>query len=67
MREHSLEITLIPLKASSLFLPSVSIQPVDPLQRVTCETQHLAAATTVEALPVLMRSSWEVRGGGIFA
>ncbi|GAA5964623.1 hypothetical protein JCM3765_007645 [Sporobolomyces pararoseus] len=76
-RDYSIQLTLIPLKPTALFLPSISIQPLDPLDsqqqdlRITCETQHVAAATTVEVLPVLMRSSWEVRmaanGGMIMA
>ncbi|GAA5988713.1 hypothetical protein JCM5350_001988 [Sporobolomyces pararoseus] len=69
-RDHSISLTLIPIKPTALFLPSISIQPLDPLdmqqqdQRITCETQHVAAATTVEVLPVLMKSSWEVRMAG---
>ncbi|GAA5902878.1 transport protein particle complex II subunit TRS130 [Sporobolomyces salmoneus] len=65
-RSHSIQLTLIPLKPTALFLPSISIQPLDNLeseQRITCETQHVAAASTVEVLPVLMKTSWEVRTG----
>ncbi|GAA5881145.1 hypothetical protein JCM16303_004817 [Sporobolomyces ruberrimus] len=67
--EYTLQLTMIGLRPTSLFLPSISIQPVDSSspQRVTCETQHVAAASTVEVLPILMKSSSEVRlanGGG---
>ncbi|GAA6060213.1 hypothetical protein JCM10212_002292 [Sporobolomyces blumeae] len=64
--QHSFSLSLVPLLPSALFLPSISIVPLNqavPSQeaRVTCETQHVAAATTVEVMPVLMKSSWETR------
>ncbi|GAA5937732.1 transport protein particle complex II subunit TRS130 [Sporobolomyces koalae] len=65
-RDHDMSLTLIPLKPGALFLPSISIQPVetDPQARFSCETQHIAAAATIEVLPVLMKTSWQVVTSG---
>ncbi|GAA5867144.1 hypothetical protein JCM1840_001497 [Sporobolomyces johnsonii] len=67
----TIPVTLVPLKPTALFLPSVVIAPVLPSSSVgttlTCETQHVGAATTVEVLPIVAQSSFEVQidaGGG---
>ncbi|KPV71634.1 uncharacterized protein RHOBADRAFT_56475 [Rhodotorula graminis WP1] len=60
----SIPFTLIPLRPSSLFLPSISITPLASPgaapQLVACETQHLTAAVAVEVLPIAHRSTFEV-------
>ena len=60
----SIPLTLIPLRPSSLFLPSISITPFSPPgaapQLIACETQHLTAAVAVEVLPIAHRSTFEV-------
>ncbi|TNY22449.1 hypothetical protein DMC30DRAFT_415110, partial [Rhodotorula diobovata] len=63
----TIPLTLVPLRPSSLFLPSVSITPLaaaaaagPPRELVTCETQHVTAAVTVEVLPIAHRSTFEV-------
>ncbi|GAA5906420.1 hypothetical protein JCM8208_004655 [Rhodotorula glutinis] len=60
----SIPLTLIPLRPSSLFLPSISIGPLSSPgtapQLVACETQHLTAAVAVEVLPIAHRSTFEV-------
>ncbi|GAA5847602.1 hypothetical protein JCM3766R1_000806 [Sporobolomyces carnicolor] len=69
----TIRLVLVPLRPTALFLPSISIQPLDDddeddaAGRVTCETQHVAAATTVQVLPVLTKTSWQVQTVGIFA
>ncbi|GAA5971043.1 hypothetical protein JCM21900_002788 [Sporobolomyces salmonicolor] len=67
----SIPLTLVPLKAAALFLPSVVITPIpsssSSVVAASCETQHVTAATTVEVLPIVAQSSFDVqmqRGGG---
>lgn len=47
--ETKVLLTLIPLRAGALFLPSVTIRPlVSTDSMLTCETQHINAATSIE-------------------
>ncbi|GAA5867425.1 hypothetical protein JCM8547_007499 [Rhodosporidiobolus lusitaniae] len=59
--ELSIPLTLIPLRPSALFLPSIAIQPLASSNVfVTCETQHVTAATCVEVLPITHRTTFEI-------
>ncbi|KWU42169.1 hypothetical protein RHOSPDRAFT_36290 [Rhodotorula sp. JG-1b] len=54
--EHSARLSLVPLVPGALFLPSLVVQPAEPASTITtmpitCETQHVTAAVTVEVLP----------------
>ncbi|ORY76938.1 trafficking protein particle complex subunit 10 [Leucosporidium creatinivorum] len=50
--ETAIRLTLVPLRAGALFLPSVAIRPISPSRHpLSCETQHLNAATNIEVLP----------------
>ncbi|GAA6031407.1 hypothetical protein JCM8097_005646 [Rhodosporidiobolus ruineniae] len=59
----TLPLLLIPLVPSTLFLPSIAIQPSSSSSHkeyLTCETQHVTAAVGVEVLPIRHRTTWEV-------
>lgn len=44
--ETAIRLTLVPLRAGALFLPSVAIRPLTVTRHpLSCETQHLNAAT----------------------
>ncbi|GAA5886852.1 hypothetical protein JCM6882_005915 [Rhodosporidiobolus microsporus] len=62
--ELSFPLTFIPLSTAALFLPSVAIQPLAASSGsgafISCETQHVTAATAVEVLPITHRSTFEV-------
>ncbi|GAA5990656.1 hypothetical protein JCM11641_001264 [Rhodosporidiobolus odoratus] len=61
--EVSLSLVLVPLRSGALFLPSVAVQaaPRAASRYVSCETQHITAATCVEVLPIAHRGSFEIR------
>ncbi|BGP50119.1 hypothetical protein JCM10450v2_006030 [Rhodotorula kratochvilovae] len=63
----TIPLTLIPLRPSSLFLPSVSITalpspsaPSGAHSLIACETQHVTAAVAVEVLPIAHRTTFEI-------
>ncbi|BGP18137.1 hypothetical protein JCM10213v2_006192 [Rhodosporidiobolus nylandii] len=57
--ELSIPLTFVPLRPAALFLPSVAIQPLSN-ELISCETQHVTAATCVEVLPITHRTTFEV-------
>ncbi|TKA56715.1 hypothetical protein B0A53_01910 [Rhodotorula sp. CCFEE 5036] len=70
--EHSSRLSLVPLVPGALFLPSLVIQPAESASTpatppVTCETQHITAAFTVEVLPVKHRTTFEIPSSPSFA
>ena len=70
--EHSSRLSLVPLIAGALFLPSLVIQPAESASTpatppVTCETQHITAAFTVEVIPVKHRTTFEIPSSPSFA
>ncbi|GAA5999266.1 transport protein particle complex II subunit TRS130 [Rhodotorula paludigena] len=63
--ELSVPLVLVPLRPTALFLPSVAIHTVRSARsgvssQITCETQHVTAATTVEVLPITHRTTFEI-------
>lgn len=61
-------LTLIPLRAGSLFLPSITIRPLislsggmgeDPYP-ISCETQNSTAARIVEVLPLASKTTFSI-------
>lgn len=62
--EMVVDLGLVPLRAAAVFLPSVVVQPVQdgsaPHELVSCETQHVTAATAVEVLPITHRTTFEI-------
>lgn len=63
--ELSVPLVLVPLRPAALFLPSVAIHTVQSARsgvssQITCETQHVTAATTVEVLPITHRTTFEI-------
>lgn len=62
--EVVVQLGLVPLRAAAIFLPSVVVQPVQDGSRshelVSCETQHVTAATAVEVLPITHRTTFEI-------
>ncbi|GAA5860671.1 hypothetical protein JCM3774_006246 [Rhodotorula dairenensis] len=62
--QHTVQLSLVPLVPGALFLPSLAIQPAAPNKAdsvpITCETQHVTAAVTVEVLPVQHRTTFEI-------
>lgn len=70
--EHSARLSLVPLVPGALFLPSLVVQPAEPASTITtmpitCETQHVTAAVTVEVLPVKHRATFEIPSSPSFA
>lgn len=62
---ETFEISLLPLRHGTLFLPSLAIQALPEDDGVStasfsCETQPVTAATTVEVLPVHHRTTFEL-------
>jgi hypothetical protein len=55
-------LTFVPLAPSALFLPSVAITPLSSSSSdfLTCETQHVSAATFVEVLPITHRTTFDI-------
>ncbi|GEM10221.1 transmembrane protein [Rhodotorula toruloides] len=60
--EVVVQLGLVPLRAAALFVPSVVVQPVQDGTRelISCETQHVTAATAVEVLPITHRTTFEI-------
>ncbi|BGP01777.1 hypothetical protein NBRC10513v2_005416 [Rhodotorula toruloides] len=62
--EIVVQLGLVPLRAAAIFLPSVVVQPVQDgsasHELVSCETQHVTAATAVEVLPITHRTTFEI-------
>lgn len=63
--EHSARLSLVPLIPGALFLPSLVVQPAGSASVITsmpvsCETQHVTAAITIEVLPVKHRTTFEI-------
>lgn len=59
-KDTNITLTLIPLRAGSLFLPSLSIRPAVVSDSITCETQHANAATMVEIHPIVARTAYTI-------